>query len=132
VWTEGDDYLQQLSQLGKAVHQELTAPIPNENRVNDLRAAVESLNERFPRLEHDFSSSLGVAARYARFVVFAALAAVAALALLLGLPVSYRLMMRARDEDLRYRLSSRLPAMPWSSRITKPVSFWTRMRNSRS
>ena len=103
VWTEGDDYLQQLSQLGDAVHRETTAPTPNENRVEELLAAVESLNERFPRLEDDFSSSLGIAARYARFVVFAALAAVAALALLLGLSVSYRLMMRARDADQRYR-----------------------------
>jgi two-component system, cell cycle sensor histidine kinase and response regulator CckA len=103
VWTEGDQHLQQLSQLGEDVRQELTAPTPDESRVEELLAAVESLNERFPQLEDDFSSSLGVAARYARFLVFAILAAVAALALLLGLSVSYRLMMRARDADQRYR-----------------------------
>jgi len=103
VWTEGDEYLWQLSQLGEALRRQLTAPAPNQSRVEELLAAVESLNERFPELEDDFSSSLGVAARYARFLVFAVLAAVAALALLLGLSVSYRLMMRARDADERYR-----------------------------
>jgi PAS domain S-box-containing protein len=104
VWTEADVDLQQLARLGAAVRQEAsTSPAPDQQRIDRLLTAVDALNERFPGLEDDFSNSLGDAARYARSVVFDALAAGALLALVLGLLVSYRLILRARDADERYR-----------------------------
>ena len=103
VWAEADEYLKELRQLGTAVRGELTSPRPDQARVENLLAQVDALNERFPRLEDDFSQSLGDAARYARSVVFTALLAGALLALLLGLFVSYRLIVRARDADEQYR-----------------------------
>ena len=67
-------------------------------------ARVDALNEQFPRLEDGFSRNLGDAARYARAVVFNVLQLVGAmLALVLGLFVSYRLIVRAREADERYR-----------------------------
>ena len=103
IWGEADLRLQDLQRLGTAVRQELTRPSPDQAKVEDLLAQVDALNERFPELEDDFSRSLGDAARYARSVVFKVLLAVAFLALLLGLLVSYRLILRARDADERYR-----------------------------
>ena len=103
AWTEADGYLQRLHQLGTMVRQELTKPTPDLQYVDRLLAEVDSTNERFPEFEDAFSQSLGDAARYARFVVFVVLAAVALLALLLGLSVSYRLLLRAREADERYR-----------------------------
>ena len=103
VWTEADVDLQQLARLGSAVRQEVASPAPDQQRIDRLLTEVDAMNERFPRLEDDFSNSLGDAARYARSVVFDALVAGALLALVLGLLVSYRLILRARDADERYR-----------------------------
>jgi PAS domain S-box-containing protein len=103
VWEEADTLLQDLHQLGASVRRELTRPSPDEKRVDNLLTQLDELNERFPRLEDDFSRSLGDAARYARSVVFDALMAGALLALLLGLFVSYKLIVRARDADEQYR-----------------------------
>ena len=103
VWTEADTDLDRLSQLGSEVRAELTKTAPDLARVAALLASVDSLNEQFPRLENDFSRSLGDAARYGRFVVFLVLLAVALIALAVGLFASYRLLLRARDADERYR-----------------------------
>jgi two-component system cell cycle sensor histidine kinase/response regulator CckA len=103
VWTEADVELQQLSRLGAAVRQEVSKPTPDQQQIDGLLAEVDAMNERFPRLEDDFSRSLGNAARYARSVVFDALVAGAVLALLLGWFVSYRLILKAREADERYR-----------------------------
>src|SRR5262249_15343895 len=103
IWTEADTYLQRLSQLGAAIHQELTQTSRTPPRVDRLLAEVDAINEKFPQFEDDFSRSLGDGARYARTVVFNALVAGALLAVLLGLFVSYRLIVRARDADERYR-----------------------------
>lgn len=103
VWSEADLDLQRLNQLGSQVRQELTAPVPNPGRVNALLDEVDSLNEEFPQLENDFSRSLGDAARYGQRLAFVFLFSVAVLALALGLFVSYRLILRARDADERYR-----------------------------
>jgi PAS domain S-box-containing protein len=103
IWGEADLRLQDLQRLGAAVHQELTQASPDQAKVEELLARVDALNEQFPKLEDDFSRSLGDAARYARSVVFNVLLAVAFLALLLGLLVSYRLIVRARDADARYQ-----------------------------
>jgi PAS domain S-box-containing protein len=103
VWAQADEHLKELRRLGASVRAELTSPLPDQARVENLLAQVDALNERFPRLEDDFSQSLGDAARYARSVVFTALLGGALLALLLGLFVSYRLIVRARDADEQYR-----------------------------
>jgi two-component system cell cycle sensor histidine kinase/response regulator CckA len=103
VWATADTNLQGLSRLGEAVHEEIAKSSPDQNRVDALLTQVDALNEEFPRLEDDFSQSLGQAARYARTLVFTALMAGALLALLLGLLVSYRLIVRAREADEQYR-----------------------------
>lgn len=103
VWVEADQYLQKLHQLGDGIRRELTKPHPDQQRVSDLLAEVEALNELFPKLEDDFSRSLGDAARYARSLVFNVLMSGALLALCLGLFVSYRLILRASEADERYR-----------------------------
>jgi PAS domain S-box-containing protein len=103
IWTEADMELEKLAGLGSAVHDEISQLNPDQHRVDDLLAQVDALNERFPRLEDDFSHSLGDAARYARSIVFEALVAGAMLALLLGLVVSCRLLVTARNADERYR-----------------------------
>jgi two-component system cell cycle sensor histidine kinase/response regulator CckA len=103
VWAEADKYLQRLHQLGSAVREELTSLDPNKQRVAELLAEGDAINELFPKLEDDFSHSLGDAARYARSVVFNVLVAGTLLALSLGLLVSYRLILSARDADERYR-----------------------------
>ena len=103
VWIEADTHLLELQRLGGLVRQELTSPKPDQKKVDGLLAQVDAVNEQFPRLEDDFSRSLGDAARYARTVAFNALLAGALLALLLGLFVSYRLIRRARDADEQYR-----------------------------
>src|SRR5262249_21596052 len=103
VWTEADALLQELSKLGDQLRRELTSGAPSEERVADLLQKVDTLNERFPRLEDEFSHSLGDAARYARSMVFSVLVAGTLVALFLGLYVSYRLIVRARDADEQYR-----------------------------
>lgn len=103
MWTQGDEYLQELSRLGALIHDEISSPVSDAKRVDALLAQVDAINERFPQVEDDFSRSLGDAARYARLVVFNALVAGALLALCLGLLVCYRLLRRARDADERYR-----------------------------
>jgi two-component system cell cycle sensor histidine kinase/response regulator CckA len=103
VWADADTLLQRLSQLGETVRRELGAPAPDQRRLDELLAEVDAINERFPRLEDDFSRTLGDAARYARSVVFNVLVAGTLLALVLGLFVSYRLILRAHDADVRYR-----------------------------
>jgi PAS domain S-box-containing protein len=103
VWAEADAELQQLAQLGSSMHAEISKPAPDPRKVDQLLADVDAMNERFPRLEDDFSQTLGNAARYARSMVFGALAGCALLAVLLGLLVSYRLILRAREADERYR-----------------------------
>jgi two-component system, cell cycle sensor histidine kinase and response regulator CckA len=103
VWTEADMQLQILARLGSDIHAEIASPSPDGVRLDALLKEVNTLNENFPRLEDEFSRSLGDAARYARSVVFDALVAGAVLALFLGLFVSYRLLLRAHDADERYR-----------------------------
>ena len=103
IWAEADRYLENLQHLGTAIHEELIRPSPDQVKIEELLARVDALNEQFPRLEDGFSRNLGDAARYARAVVFNVLLAGAMLALVLGLFVSYRLIVRAREADERYR-----------------------------
>ncbi len=103
VWVRADALLQNLRRLGDAMHAELNKPAPDPWRIAALTDEIDGLNEQFPELEDDFSRSLGDAARNARSIVFNVLAAGALVALLLGLFVSYRLIVRARDADEQYR-----------------------------
>lgn len=102
IWIEADAYLDELRRLGAALRQELTNPSPDQGRVDTLLERVDKLNETFPRLEDEFSRSLGDAARYARSVVFNVLLGGVVLALVLGLTVSYRLISNARSADEQY------------------------------
>ncbi len=103
VWAEADRLMLELHKLGTEIRHELTKPAPDPQRVAALASQLDALNEQFPRLEDDFSKSLGDAARNARSIVFNVLASGAILALVLGLFVSYRLIVRARDADEQYR-----------------------------
>ncbi len=103
VWSEADNLLQDLGRLGSQIRQEISSGHPDEARVAELIGQVDALNERFPVLEDDFSRSLGDAARNARSIAFSVMFGGALLALLLGLFVSYRLIVRAWDADEQYR-----------------------------
>ncbi|MGH9721127.1 MAG: hybrid sensor histidine kinase/response regulator [Bryobacteraceae bacterium] len=99
IWAEGDTLIERLQRLGLELQREMTAASPDQTRVHQLLAEIDALNEQFPRLEDQFSQTLGDASRWSHGVVVGVMSVGAVLLLALGLGCSYKLMVRARDAD---------------------------------
>ncbi|HEX3141392.1 MAG TPA: PAS domain-containing sensor histidine kinase, partial [Rhizobacter sp.] len=70
IWTEADEQMQQLAQLGREIHLRIEAgDAAASPTLQTLVAQLPSLNERLTVLEQRFSATLGEASRTARHLV---------------------------------------------------------------
>lgn len=63
IWTDGDELIQKIISLGEQLHQEITSRHSSQ-RIAELIAQTDMLNENLSKLENDFSNSLGDGARW--------------------------------------------------------------------
>ena len=64
VWAEGDGQLHELRQIGLVVHREISSGLVTPARLNQHLDEIDVIRARLTRLERDFSSALGEAARW--------------------------------------------------------------------
>jgi len=66
TWTEGDEKIAELRQLGETLHAAITANRADTARIPAILAKVGAINSQLTELETRFSSTLGGAARWSR------------------------------------------------------------------
>ena len=64
VWAEGDGQLHELRRIGLVVHEEISSGHVTAARLNQRLDEIDAIRVQLTRLEQDFSSTLGEAARW--------------------------------------------------------------------
>jgi signal transduction histidine kinase len=76
-WTEGDLLIAQLIPIGEKLHEEIGLSSPSIEKLDQLIAAIDPLNERLTTLEDNFSYTLGEGSRWLENIILKILFAVA-------------------------------------------------------
>jgi two-component system, sensor histidine kinase len=76
-WTEGDLLIAQLIPIGEKLHEEIGLSSPSIEKLDQLIAAIDPLNERLTILEDNFSYTLGEGSRWLENIILKILFAVA-------------------------------------------------------
>jgi signal transduction histidine kinase len=85
IWSEGDEYIARLKEIGRELSMERQAGPLTEARRLEYLGRIADLNERVTKLEDAFSYTLGEAARWMRRTMLALLAALTAALLALSI-----------------------------------------------
>src|SRR5688572_19507 len=75
-WAEGDSLIAQLIPIGEKLHKEIGLSTPTE-KLDQLIAAIDPLNQRLTTLEDNFSYTLGEGSRWLENIILKILFAVA-------------------------------------------------------
>jgi PAS domain S-box-containing protein len=103
IWTQGDDYVDQLRRLATDLHQEISSGHPDSNRVQKIKDQVAAIDARLTPLEDEFSATLGEGARYLNGVLAPIIFFASALLLLMGVIFSAAVLKQIRNSDERDR-----------------------------
>ena len=103
IWTEGDQYIDQLRALAADLHQEVNSGHADPNKIQQIKDEVVVIDGRLTPLEDEFSATLGEGARYINSVLAPVTFVASGLLLFVGLALSAAVLRRIRDSDEKYR-----------------------------
>ena len=69
IWGEAQAIAMQLLPIAKELREEIAAPVPSQDRINELLASVNMINEKLTAFEDEFSFTLGEGSRWLERVV---------------------------------------------------------------
>lgn len=88
IWAQGDVKINALRAVGAELHREIASGSPVQARVGELLGQTAVLNAELTRLEDDFSSTLGEAARWLKSLLLLVMLQATLLASLLGIALA--------------------------------------------
>ena len=103
IWTEGDRYIDQLSELADQLHAEVNSGHPATRRMRQMKDEIDAVDARLTPLEDEFSSTLGRGARWINRVLSLVTFGATAILLFFGIGLSTAVLGRIRNSDERYR-----------------------------
>ncbi|HVT35277.1 MAG TPA: HAMP domain-containing protein, partial [Nevskiaceae bacterium] len=103
IWTRAEAGIIEMQTAGDELHGAVAAGTLTPDEETAIIGRIETINRRLTPLEHDFSATLGEAARWIRQVLQAVIVLASILLLVAGLAVSLRVtrMLRGDIEQLR-------------------------------
>ena len=102
IWTEGDREIDNLRALAEQLHQEITSPTPDEQKIRVITDQLAEVDARLTPLEVDFSSTLGEGARWINRVLSLLSTAATSLLLLMGIVFSVAVINRIRNSEEKH------------------------------
>jgi two-component system, cell cycle sensor histidine kinase and response regulator CckA len=103
IWTQSDQYIDQLRQLAADLHQEVNSGHRDPNQVQQIKDQIATIDARLTPLEDQFSATLGQGARWINGVLAAVTLVASALLLFIGIGLSVAVLKQIRNSDERYR-----------------------------
>jgi two-component system cell cycle sensor histidine kinase/response regulator CckA len=103
IWTQGDQYIDQLRGLAADLHREVNSGHADPNKIRQIKDEVVAIDGRLTPLEDEFSATLGEGARYINNVLAPVMFVASGLLLLMGLALSAAVLKRIRDSEEKYR-----------------------------
>ncbi len=89
IWTQGDEYIDELLAVGQKMHERVRSPQGRFEDLSDLLADAEQINTRLTPLENAFSERLGTVGRLVNRLLFVSTLVVTLAFLTIGLYVAY-------------------------------------------
>ena len=103
IWTDGDQYIDQLRSLADNLHREINSPQPDAQRIAAIIDQVATVDARVTPLEDDFSATLGQGARWINRALSLATLLASGVLLLMGIGLSSAVLKQIRNSEEKYR-----------------------------
>ena len=103
IWTQGDQYIDQLRQLANDLHQEVNARHPDVRRIRQITDQVAAVDARLTPLEDEFSATLGRGARWTNRMLAGVTFSATGLLLILGIVLSAMVLKQIHNSEEKYR-----------------------------
>lgn len=69
IWAKGDTMIAQLIPIGERLHKEINSSSPSQEKLNQLTAEIDPINEQLTALEDNFSYTLGEGSRWLENII---------------------------------------------------------------
>ncbi len=102
IWTQGDQYIDQLRQLASDLHQEVNARHPDARRMQQITDQLATVDARLTPLEDEFSATLGRGARWTNRLLAGVTFTATGLLLILGIVLSAVVLKQIRNSEEKY------------------------------
>jgi len=103
IWTQGDQYIDQLRQLAADLHQQVNSSHPDPQKIQQISDQVTAIDATLTPLEDEFSATLGRGARWTNRTLAAVTFLGTGLLLLLGIGLSAAVLQQIRNSEEKYR-----------------------------
>ena len=102
IWTDGDNYIDQLRSLGDGLHREVNAAQPDALKIRAISDQVAAVDSRVTPLEDNFSATLGEGGRWINRMLSIATLLGSAVLLLIGIALSSAVLKQIRNSEEKY------------------------------
>ncbi|PYX32066.1 MAG: hypothetical protein DMG77_04425 [Acidobacteria bacterium] len=102
IWTQGDQYIDQLRQWAMDLHQEVNGSHPDARRMQQITDQVAAIDARLTPLEDEFSATLGRGARWTNRMLATVTFTATGLLLMLGIALSAAVLKQIRNSEEKY------------------------------